>query len=230
MRALLLAFATSCVLAAPASAFPPYRSTDADTAAPYTLELRVGLVKLEHDRSKTKIITPAMRANFGLPEKFELVSEFEYIPKQGRFGDGAAGFKWVPFFGNTLSFGIETLTLLPVRPDDAGLGVESQLLATYWSSDVRIHMNAGGFHDPRMPEDENGWRASMLAEFPRDGYRPGVEVFAKEVNGNPADLRAGLGCIFDLGSFEIRTGLHAGLTEQAPDVGFSLWIATALPF
>ncbi len=227
---LLLILLLQAGLTTPASAFPPYRSTDADTADPDTLELRVGLVKLEREKSETEVITPSLRANFGLRNKVELISEFEYLPEEGAFGDGAAGFKWVPLFGSTLSMGIETLALLPVRPGDSGVGVESQLLATYWSDEFRLHINAGGFHDPRVSPSEDGWRASLLAEFPREGYRPGVELFAKEIESQPVDVRAGVGLIYDIGSYALRTGLHVGLTKEAPDVSFNLWIATTVPF
>ena len=224
--ACLLFLAVLLMLALPAAAFPPYRSTDADTADPYTLELRLGLVKADRENGETEVAAPLLRANFGLANKFELISEFEYLPEDGEFGDGAAGFKWVPLFNSTWSFGIETLALLPVRPGDDGLGVESQLLATFWSPRVRVHANAGGFHDARVSPAEDGWRASLLAEFPREGYRPGLELFAKEVENESTDVRAGVGIIYDIGSFDIRTALHVGLTDAAPDVSFSLWIST----
>lgn len=208
-------------------AFPPYRSTDADTADPHALELRAGVVA-EFD-GKTQFTVPALRVNYGLPGKVELISEIEYVPEVGEFGDGAAGFKWVPFFGKTLSFGVETLALLPIRPGDAGMGWESQLLATYRKEDFRLHMNAGAFQDSRAAFDENGWRASALVEFPRAGWRPGLELFAKQVDGKAAAVSAGIGGIFDFGSFEIRTGLHAGLSKQAPDLRLNLWISSAFP-
>jgi hypothetical protein len=220
-------FGLLCLYTVPAFAFPPYRSTDADTADPNTLELRIGLIKWEHDSGESETATPLWRANVGLGNKVEIISEFEYLPRKGEFGDAAAGIKWIPFFGGPVSFGNETLFLLPVRPGDARIGVESQLLATYWHDDFRVHFNAGGFHDPRTESDENGWRGSVLAEFPRAGYRPGLELFAKQVDGEPVDARAGFGGIFDLGAFEVRTGVHAGLTERAPDLSFNLWIATA---
>ena len=227
--AYLLLLSAQFVETAPAEAFPPYRSTDADTADPFVLELRAGLVKVEHDRDETEVLTPLLRANFGLPNKFELISELEYLPNDGELGDGAVGIKWVPVFGSTLSFGIETLALLPVRSGDAGIGVESQLLGTYWNEHVRVHVNMGGFHDARVTPAEDGWRASLLAEFPRDGYRPGLELFAKQVENEPVDVRAGVGIIYDVGEFDIRMGLHGGLTNEAPDISFNLWITTKLP-
>lgn len=226
----LLFLAAPLVAPPSASAFPPYRSTDADTADPYTLELRVGLIKVNQKDGDTEVAAPLLRANFGLPNKFELISEFEYLPEDGEFGDGAAGFKWVPLFGSTWSFGIETLALLPVRPGDDDIGVEAQLLGTFWSERYRLHVNAGGFHDARVSRSEDGWRASFLAEFPREGYRPGIELFAKKVENESTDVRAGVGIIYDIGSFDIRTALHVGLTDEAPDVSFNLWISTKLPF
>ncbi len=225
----LLLIAAHCVLSSAAWPFPPYRSTDADTADPYTLELRLGLVKVERKSGKTEIVTPLIRANLGLPNKFEFISEFEYVPEKGELGDGALGIKWVPIF-DTVSIGVEALALLPVRPGDDGAGVEAQLLGTYWAEAFRVHVNAGGFHDPRGTAAENGWRASMLVEFPRDGFRPGVELFAKEVSGEATDVRLGAGVLHDVGLFEIRTGLHAGLTSKAPDISFNLWLSTKLPF
>ncbi len=73
----LLFLAAPLVEPPPASAFPPYRTTDADTADPYTLELRVGLIKANQKDGDTEVAAPLLRANFGLPNKFELISEFE---------------------------------------------------------------------------------------------------------------------------------------------------------
>jgi hypothetical protein len=189
----------------------------------------VGLVKADREDGETEVTAPLLRANFGLPNKIELISEFEYLPEGGEFGDGAAGIKWIPLFGNEFSFGVETLILLPVRPGDDGLGVEAQLLATFWRERFRLHVNAGGFHDARVSPSEDGWRASLLAEFPREGYRPGIELFAKEVEDDSTDARAGVGIIYDIGSFDLRAALHVGLTDEAPDMSFSLWISTKLP-
>ena len=213
----------------PAFAFPPYRTTDADTADPYVLEVRLGLVKLERDNGKTETITPLLRANYGLPEHAEIISEFEYNPSKNKLEDGAVGFKWVPFPGNA-GIGIETLVLLPVNRSLNGLGVESQLLATYRWDSIRIHVNAGGFSDPRGAVTETGWRASSLVEIPAGASRFGLELFAKNTTRERTDVRAGAGLTHDFGGFEVRTGVHFGLTENAPDIGVSLWISTSFFF
>jgi hypothetical protein len=213
----------------PAQAFPPYRSTDADTAEPGTLELRTGLIGIERERGHNKYSTPLVRLNIGLPEHAEIVSELEYGPREGRLGDAAVGAKWAPIQGG-LALGVETLALLPVRENDAGLGFEGQLLATLQGERAVLHVNAGGFHDARSSPSESGWRGSVLVEVPLDGFRPGVEAFAKQKEGESVDVRIGSGVIVALGRFDLRAGLHAGVTREAPDLTFSLWIATKFPF
>lgn len=214
-----------------AGAFPPYKTTDADTADPRSLELRLGLAQVEWEADTTEYTGPLLRANLGLSNKVELISEFEYRLGEGEFGDGAAGMKWAPIQG-AVSFGIEALALLPVRPGDSGVGVESQLLATWRRPDdkVRVHMNAGGFHDPRGDQTINGWRASVLTEFNAGSYRPGIELFVRRKEGQDADLRLGAGVIKSAGRFELRSAVHVGVTRQAPDVVFNFWVSTKLPF
>lgn len=214
---------------APAAAFPPYKSTDADTAGPYVLEMRLGLIQLERDGEETTSITPLLRANFGLPGKFELISEFEYHPKEHQFNDGALGFKWIPVVAGPWSIGLETLALIPVRSGDDDVGVESQFLVTWNRTNLLVHLNAGGFHDPRATATENGWRASLLTEFTASTFRPGFELFAKQIDGESIDVRLGAGFIKDIGSMQLRSAIHIGITNEAPDVVFNFWIARKFP-
>ena len=220
------------LLYAPISgAFPPYKTTDANTANPYNLELRLGLVQAEREGGATEYASPLLRANFGFPNKVELISEFEYLPEKHEFGDGAFGFKWTPVQGS-ISFGIEALALLPVRPGDNGVGVELQLLATWGRANngLQVHVNAGGFHDPRGSKMENGWRASVLTELTYSSFRPGIELFAKQKNGEDTDTRLGVGLIKNFGKFEVRSAIHVGLTDHAPDVVFNIWFSMKIPF
>ncbi len=210
----------------PAAAFPPYRSTDADTAAPWTLEARLGLLRLERESSETSYESPLFRGNVGLPHRAEVVTEFAHDAETGD-RDLAAGLKWVPCFG-TVSTGIETLALLPT-PGTSGMGVESQLLASLWRDPLRLHMNAGGFYDPRPAETEHGWRTSILGELKLDRFRPGFEIFAKGIDSEKPTWIAGPGLITDFGSFDVRLGFHAGLNREAPDFTTSLWVTTAIP-
>ena len=219
------------IYAPPLAAFPPYKTTDADTADPDNLELRLGLVQVEREGGATKYASPLLRTNFGFPNKLEVISEFEYRPEENEFGDGAFGIKWAPVQG-PLSFGMETLALLPVRPGNNSVGIESQLVATWRrpNQSLQVHANAGGFHDPRESEIESGWRASVLTELAYSSFRPGIEVFVKKKSGKHEDVRLGAGVIKNVGQFEIRSAVHVGLTDAAPDVVFNIWFSVKLPF
>ena len=221
-------WALSLCLAEKASAFPPYRSTDADTAEAGTLELRVGLIRVEHEGSENAYASPLLRANLGVTENVELISEFEFSADEGRFSDGAAGLKWVPLRGSW-SLGAETLVLLPVSSDQNGSGVESQLVATLGRKDVQLHLNAGGFYDARPGDSERGWRGSALSELHWGRLRPGLEFFAKQVHTKRVEVQAGAGVIVDVGPFDVRSAVHAGLTREAPDFTASLWISWKWP-
>jgi hypothetical protein len=232
MRASAAASATLgamlALLAAPrhASAFPPYRSTDAETADPWTLEGRLGLLRFTRDAGENTYTTPLLRVNLGFPHRLELTTELEYEPADERLGDVAAGLKWVPYF-EKLSLGTETLVLLPVT-SDGGVGVESQLLATQRWSSFRLHANFGGFYDVRPEPIEKGWRGSLLGELELGRFRPGLELFGKQVVSEAVAAQAGAGVIVKLGPIDVRTAAHVGLTEAAPDFRASLWVASKL--
>ena len=122
-------------------------------------------------------------------------------------------------------FGVETLILLPVRSELDGAGIESQLIRTWSQERSRVHVNAGAFYDPRGASTERGWRASALAEFPRDRLRPGVELFVRDSDTTDTRMQAGVGLIATLERVEIRTGLHVGLNDAAPDLEASIWLS-----
>lgn len=231
LRLLALAGAMHLCAPSPAAAFPPYRSADATPATPYEFGVRLGLGRVQWDEGHADVTAPLLRASLGLPEGFEVITQLEYSPRANQLGDGALGGKWATVATETVSVGVETFALLPVRPRAGGVGVESLLVATVRPSDTyRLHLNAGGFHDPRAGPARSGWRASALAEVvPRPGRRIGFELFGKDSDRGPPDLRAGVGLIYDLGRFDVRTAVHVGLSPGAPDVMTSLWVTTAFP-
>ncbi len=61
-------------LSTDAVAFPPYRSTDADTAEPGQLEVRLGLLGVEREDDDNAYSSPLLRANLGLPRHLELIT------------------------------------------------------------------------------------------------------------------------------------------------------------
>lgn len=208
----------------PAAAFPPYRTTDAETAGVRTLELRLGLLRLQRRDSDTERSAPLSRVNYGIGTHYEAISELEYAIDEDRFAEGAFGFKWANLAAGR-GIGVETLVLVPVHSELSGAGIESQFLRTWQQPSWRLHVNAGAFYDPRSAETERGWRASLLAEFPRGRIRPGVEFLAKDPRSADERVQVGGGVITTLDRVEIRAGLHFGVSDAAPDVEASLWFA-----
>ena len=223
-RLILSGCAALVLVVAPAAAFPPYRTTDADTAGAGMLELRLGLLKIQRRGSTSERRTPLTRTNIGIGAHYEIISEFEYSPDEHRLEEGVLGFKWARL-SDGFGIGVETLALLPVNSTLSGGGIESQFLATFQQERWQIHMNAGGFYDPRSVQAEKGWRASILAEFPRERFRPGIELFAKDARSKSTRVQAGVGIIAEFERFEVRTGIHFGLSDAAPDVEASVWFA-----
>ncbi len=223
----LLAIFLTVAAVGEAFAFPPYRSTDAETADPWALEGRLGVVRLRRDQGQNVYASPLWRVNLGMPHRLELITEGEYSATAGRLADAAVGFKWVPFF-DTFSVGIEALALLPVS-SAGGAGTEVQLVATQRWAAVLLHVNGGGFFDSRPAASETGWRGSVLTEVPLGRWRPGLELFARQINGGPVEPLVGAGVIVRLGPVDLRTGLHVGIADAATDVTMSFWIASKVP-
>jgi hypothetical protein len=207
-----------------ALAFPPYRSTDAETAETGELEVRLGLGRLERESADNEYTVPLARVNLGLRPNLELITEFEHPTNDESADEAAFGFKWVSPL-RELRFGVETLALPPMSAGHAGMGVESQALATLRRGSFRVHVNAGGFYDSRPADDERGWRGSVLIEQQRGRARLGVEIFAKKARSEKARAQLGPGIILQMGSFDIRGGLHVGLTSETPDLAVSFWIS-----
>lgn len=211
-----------------ARAFPPYRSTDADTASPWTLESRTGLLVYERDDGQDAHTMPLLRLNLGLPRHVEILGETEWDADAGEVGEAALGGKGILFFGPT-SVGVEMLGLLPIS-SEGGAGVECLALITLRPSPFHVHVNVGGFYDTRATVAESGWKESVLVELPGDRLRPGIELASERVSDAEVDVRAGAGVIVDFGTLQLRTGVHAGLTDAAPDLRINVWISTETDF
>ena len=219
------AIAALACCAAPALAFPPYDTTDAETAGAGAVEFRLGLLEIEKTGSDSERHTPLANLNFGVGPRFEINSELEHAPDSDEgLDDAAVGFKWAAPRG-AVRIGVETLALLPVQSEQSGAGMSSQFLVTLEREQWTLHGNAGLFYDPRSAETEQGWRASALAEFPRDELRPGVELFVRDSDTSETQMLAGVGLIASLEHMEIRAGLHVGLNDAAPDLEGNVWLS-----
>jgi hypothetical protein len=207
-----------------AEAFPPYRSTDADTAGAGILEARFGLLEVQQSGSTTDRPLLLSRINLGLGTHYEVTSEMAYSPDDRQFVEGALGIKWARL-DDGFGIGVETLALLPVNSSLSGAGIEAQFLVTFQRERWQVHMNAGGVYDPRSEQTEKSWRTSVLAEFPRGRLQPGIELFAIRTRSEAARVQAGIGIIAQFRRIEVRSGLHVGLSDAAPDVAVSVWLS-----
>jgi hypothetical protein len=209
-------------LSSPAEGFPPYRSTDAETAEPWTLEGRLGLLRFRRDGGENAYSSPLLRLNLGLPRRIELISELEYEPEHG-LADAAVGFKWVPVMKRT-SVGIEAVALLPTSVA-GGTGIEANLLVTDRHGPLRFHFNLGAFADGRPDPSDHGWKTSVLVERDMRSWRPGIEVFVRHIGSEPLQILVGPGAIIRAGKADVRLGIHIGLTDAAADLITDTWVA-----
>ncbi|MBI4382525.1 MAG: hypothetical protein HY579_00645 [Nitrospinae bacterium] len=208
-------------------AFPPYISTDADTADPWTLENRIGFFDLERDKKENAYASPLYRFNLGIPHHLEIVTEFENRPDLKQMGKANVGFKWIPLAGSW-SAGIETLAHLPVK-EHGGPGMEGSVLLTVPKDNLRLHVNAGGFTDNGPVERESGWMTGAIMETYFGRFRPGLEFFAKQTAFEPVQASIDPGLIVDFGLFDARMGTRFGLTDAAPTLAGTLWVTFKLP-
>lgn len=186
--------------------------------------MRLGLVRAQQEAGENRYTSPLLRMSLGIAERAELVVGSEYDRDEGQVSDAAIGLKLVGREA-AVRWGVETIALLPVDSSHSGVGLESQLLATWNPARMRLHLNAGAIYDPRPGEIERAWQASLLAEIERGAGRAGVELFARRFRHQSTEVQLGVGWIVPAGPLQVRMGLHGGLTGRAPDLTASLWLS-----
>jgi hypothetical protein len=204
----VVAAAFTTLTAGQATAFPPYRSTDAAPAEPWELEPRLGLLMVEREAGENEWTAPLFRVNLGFPGDFEAITEAELKPDSGELSDAAVGVKWIPL-RRSFALGVEMLVLPPL-PSRPGAGVEATTVASIFAQPMRLHVN-------------------LLGEVETGPLRPGLEIAMKTVRGEPSQIAAGGGAILNLGAIDLRAGVHLGLTADAPDIRASFWVTSKLP-
>jgi hypothetical protein len=222
-RSLCLLAAWEMVGSQSAVAGPQYRTGDADTVSPGTLGVRVGIVGMQHDSNSTDYEGPLLRLNLGLGSNSEFSSSLDYA--HGRLNDGGLALKHVAR-RDSHNLGFEIRALLPVAAGQSGIGIESHFLATLKRDPTNVHLNLGGFYDPRFAGETRGWRASVLGEKRFAHLLAGLELIAGRVSGEPTFVQAGAGLVAPISRYKLRAGVHLGLIGAAPDVTASIWVTT----
>jgi hypothetical protein len=225
------------LLATPALAYRPFDGTDADVAHAGELELELGPVGRLREGEKKFRIAPALVANIGFAEGFELVLEGQrevaLNPERGErrsvLEDNGAFIKQVVRRGalqdeSGPSVAMEYGLLLPPIPDGGGTGISlAGIVSQRWDVGT-MHLNAAL---ARTREHEPDVFLAAIAEGPITWtVRPVAEAFTERATGSAriysglvgAIWRVGDGLSFDVGLRHARAGagtideLRVGLT------------------
>jgi hypothetical protein len=221
--ALLLA-----MLAAPAVAYRPFDSTDADVAGPGELELELGpLGTLQEGGDKFRV-APAVVANFGLPWRSELVLEGQrQVALDPVAGEPTTSIVDTGVFVKTVlregalqdgsgpSVAAEYGVLLPEVHGESGTGASvAGIVSQRWDAGT-LHLNAALAWNR---EHEPDLFLGAILEGPHYWpVRPVAEVFSEQTSGS-ARVASGLvgaiwrvreGLTFDVGLRYARSGEEA---------------------
>jgi hypothetical protein len=173
---------------APAHAYRPFDSTDADVAKYREIEFEFGPIGYLRAENGRYLIAPALIANAGIFEGWELVLEAKNrirassMPAEPRdeLGDAALSVKTMLREGSLQdadgpSVATEVGALLPATGPESGVGASGALIVSQRVSLGAAHLNGGAFlgraHHP-------GTFAGLILEGPLDWtVRPVIEGF-----------------------------------------------------
>jgi hypothetical protein len=232
--AVLVAFALAH---APAFAYRPFDSTDADVTKAGELELELGPVGRLREGSRRIRVEPALVANYGLAHDRELVLEgrrevpldrdadeprssvvdnglfVKQVLRRGALQDAAGP-----------SVATEYGVLLPSVHGEKGTGLSLAGIASQRTQALTVHLNAAL---EWTREHEPGAFLGAILEGPHAwSVRPVAEVFGEQASGTPRTSSALVGAIwrvrddlsFDLG---VRRGRAAGETVRELRIGLT---------
>ncbi|HWE22905.1 MAG TPA: hypothetical protein VG496_03095 [Myxococcales bacterium] len=199
------------VLATPlaARAYRPFNSTDAAVAEKGQVEVELGPVGVLREGSEHWLVAPALIANWGFAERFELVLEGKQFVRIGaadseprvRIDENALSLKGVLREGRLqeksgVSIATEISALLPAINGESGAGAEATLIASHRWETVTVHLN-GAIAWTRA--HNAGWFTGLIVEG-HDAWtvRPVAEVFAEGEETLPVTVSGLAGLIWRL--------------------------------
>jgi hypothetical protein len=221
---------------AQALAYRPFDSTDADVARPGELEFEIGPVGYLREEGERFWVAPAIIANAGILDRWELVLEgrnrvrAESTPGEPRdeLGDAALSVKTMLREGSMqdksgLSVASEVGTLLPATEPETGVGASGAIIVSHRSEIGAAHLNGGVFvgrtHHPGaftglILEGPFAWHVRPVAEgflereFAVTTIRSGLVGFIWKARDNLSfDGAVRVGQAFDERLLEVRAGL-----------------------
>jgi len=214
------------LLAAPAAqAYRPFDGTDAAVAEPGIVEIELGpagLLRLGADRF---LVAPALIANLGFADRWELVLEGKQLLLLGsapteaprwRIVDTALNLKAVVREGilqdkSGPSLAVELGMLLPTVNDEPGLGVQGAAILSHRFGPITAHLNAGLALSRAKQVDVIG---SLILEGPWTwSVRPVSELLVGIEGGSETTVSGLVGFIWPVSqALAIDGALRAGGT------------------
>ena len=195
------------MLSAPALAYRPFDSTDADVAGPGELELELGPVGWLREGAERFRVAPAVVANLGLPWRSELVLEGQrQVALEPATGEPKTSVVDTGLFVKTVlregalqdargpSVAAEYGVLLPEVHGESGTGASlAGIVSQRWEAGT-LHLNAAlAWNREHEPDVFLG----AILEGPYTWtVRPVVEVFGEQASGSPRTSSALLGAIW----------------------------------
>jgi len=200
--ALLLA-----MLAAPALAYRPFDSTDADVAGPGEFELELGPIGWLREGADTFRVAPAVVANLGLPWRSELVLEGQReAALDPAPGEPSSSIVDTGVFVKTVlregalqdasgpSIAVEYGLLLPEVHGQSGTGASLAGIVSQRREAGTLHLNAALAWNR---QHESDLFLGAILEGPYSwAVRPVAEVFGEQASSGPRTNSALLGAIW----------------------------------
>jgi hypothetical protein len=183
----------------------------------------VGIVRIQREANSTDYLAPLLRMKLALTPNAEVASLLDYSPENEQLQDGGLAFKLVSR-EEGFNIGTETVLMLPVLSHQSGIGFESHVVASVDKEPFRVHLDVGGFYDPRLVNVARGWRAGIVGERQHGRMRTGLELYLRKGTEEPLQVQAGIGFVIAAGQLKVRAAIHAGLTAAAPDLAATIWL------
>ena len=195
------------MFAAPAIAYRPFDSTDADVAARGEFELELGPVGRLNEGADKFLVAPAVVANIGLPLRSELVFEGQrQVALTPASGEPSSSIVDTGLFVKTVlregalqdasgpSVAAEYGVLLPEVRGESGTGISVAGIASQRWQEGTLHLNAAlAWNREHEPDLFLGAILEGPYAWP---VRPVAEIFGEQASGGPRTTSALAGAIW----------------------------------
>jgi len=200
-NSLAIAAIGAALAGAPAWAYRPYDSTDADTLEDHELEIELGWRDLTAPSDGERAVDAVF--NYGIGHSREVILEGSWLRTPSANGgwnssisDVALKLKQLHRRGvlqgeRGLSIASECGVLIPTSSEESGPGGECTLIASHRNSVLSFHLDAGVAY-----ETDHRWsNAIALVVEGQESWRwkPGLELRHEHVEGESAEFSALLG-------------------------------------